>query len=658
MKLINYIVLFTLVVNFYFLLHADYLDTTFGLNKNGIVTTDIEASSNVSSIAIDSNGKILAVGTSIQNKVNKFALARYSSTGTLDTSFGTSGIVLTSIGTGAKAQCCKLTSDSKILVGGLTIENGLSKFAIVKYNSDGSLDTSFGTGGKVITLIGDGCAINSIGLTSDNKIIAAGFAGIDGKTYFATAKYNADGSIDSSFGNSGSTTVDVDYHNYGFAVAIDSNNKIVVVGYSSDGTIQFSTLLRLNIDGSLDSTFGSGGSVKTQINSYSKLNAVAIQSDGKIVVVGDTNLNSLSQIAVARYNIDGSLDTNFGVDQTGIIKITIDSYDKAESVLIQPDGKILVTGSSKDDLNMEVVLLRLNSDGSFDTTFGTQGKIVTSVNYGMCFNSLALQTDGKIITGGTSCLDAIENQFFTLGRYLKNNVDYISITSPVSGSTIETKKPVVSGTSSAVSAQVEVLINGALFTTVNTDESGNWTTNEISSLSRGSNSIQANLKVNSEIIATYVSKFTVDTMELTSSDYVFASRTTYLDGFSGWADIGFDNILSLSGWTYNPSNCSFLCANSGKYLISYTGTLTCTLSNTTKVSTIRGILNGVEIQGGTAALAVDNQKSNYITLSRSFVKDISAGNSLKFQLNGIYTRLIPIGIGLSQSFSFSIVRIA
>ncbi|HYV94121.1 MAG TPA: T9SS type A sorting domain-containing protein, partial [Chitinophagales bacterium] len=291
-----------------------------------------------------------------------------------------------------------------------------SDFAVVRYNIDGSLDNNFGTGGKVTTALGSfGEVAYSMVIQNDGKIILAGFSHTTNSNFFALARYNTDGSLDATFGSGGIVTTHVGLSDdQCYSVTLQSDGKIVAAGYSHNGTDDDFAVVRYNTDGSLDNTFDFDGIVTTPVGtSDEECYSVAIQPDGKIVAAG-FDVNTFTEYAVVRYNSDGSLDNSFG--STG--KVTTDigvGGDDANEVVVQTDGKILVAGNSSNGSNYDFGLVRYKSDGSIDSTFGTNGIITTDFASGNDFClSLLIQSDGKIIGAG---FGAVIGRDFVVARY-------------------------------------------------------------------------------------------------------------------------------------------------------------------------------------------------------------------------------------------------
>ncbi|MCX6980578.1 MAG: choice-of-anchor D domain-containing protein [Verrucomicrobia bacterium] len=341
--------------------------------------------------------------------------------GDLDTTFGISGKVTTPVGSSNdNGKSVALQSDGKIVVGGYSVIAGIGNFALVRYNASGTLDATFGTGGKVITPVGSGNANgNSVILQSDGKIVVAGFAQIGTKYNFALVRYDVGGTLDTTFGNGGMVTTSIaSSPEYGNDVALQSDGKIVVAGTIGNSSNSKFRLVRYNANGSLDTSFGSGGGVTKAIDlSVHDCRSIALQSDGKIVVTGDLNAFSFGgprphYIALVRYEMNGTQDTSFG--SGGVVKTTFDTDAYAYSVAVQSDGRIVVAGTNGD-----FMAVRYNANGTPDNTFGSGGKVTTPIgSSGSAAYSVGLQSDGKIVVAGSSSNGS--NNVFALVRYNAN----------------------------------------------------------------------------------------------------------------------------------------------------------------------------------------------------------------------------------------------
>ena len=341
------------------------LDNSFG--NSGIVTTSFgSGESYANDMAIQTDGKIVVAGES-DNSTNssqpRFTLTRYNTNGNLDNTFGTAGIVITSFVSEGFANAMAIQADGKILATGEGTNVGGAGIALTRYNINGSLDNTFGTAGIVTTSIGGSCGGSAIAIQADGKIVVAGYGlTTNNQLCFALTRYNTNGSLDNTFGTAGivTTIIGGDYSSFAYALAIQADGKIVVAGENSINNNQdVFALTRYNINGSLDNTFGTGGIVTSLIGTSCRARALAIQADGKIVVaVGSSNLN----FTLTRYNTNGSLDNTFGT--AGIITTVIGIVSGAADIAIQADGKIVAagaSGSSSNDNGGDFTVVRYNN---------------------------------------------------------------------------------------------------------------------------------------------------------------------------------------------------------------------------------------------------------------------------------------------------------
>ncbi len=336
---------------------AGQLDTSF--NTNGKVLTQVSANGDdASSVAIQSDGKIVVVGSSGDTKKN-FVVVRYTSVGQLDTSFNANGIVITAVSSNQDlASSTVVQADGKIVVAGSSGTTLNWRFAIVRYTSDGQLDTSFNANGIVITVVGDEGRANSVAIQSDGKIVAVGYATVSGNREFAVVRYTSTGQLDTSFNGNGKVVTAIGYsHDYGNSVAIQSDGKIVVAGSAGisgnpgDDIIYNFVVVRYTSTGQLDTSFNNNGKAVTAVSPVGDGGrSVAIQSDDKIVVAGysDVGGNDLD-FAVVRYTSAGQLDPSFNTNGKVITSLG-SSHNYATSMAIQSDGKIVVASSHSSEV--------------------------------------------------------------------------------------------------------------------------------------------------------------------------------------------------------------------------------------------------------------------------------------------------------------------
>ena len=365
------------------------LDTTFG--TGGKVRTEFFTEPNkawqvANAVAIQPDGKIIAAGWTdgtpiyVNNEVvgfnNRiFALARYNTDGTLDKSFDVDGLVSTKLRTDPKSNedtisDIALQADGKIVVTGWSYDaeaNGYD-FATVRYLSNGALDTSFGAAknGIVLTQIGESDdGANGIVIQPDGKIVVAGMScnsqncsTTNGNDDFAFARYNPDGTLDSTFNDDGKgsfSTAILIYNDGASRVILQPDGRIVAAGSRSKGDDNYRqegdfALVRLTANGQLDNSFGQMGWVKTPIGlDASGAADIAYRADGKLVVVGAAEYNTVnSSFTMAMYNSNGSLDMSFGQAASGIVTTTFGANPSAaNAVMIQPNGYIVLAGSAQ-----------------------------------------------------------------------------------------------------------------------------------------------------------------------------------------------------------------------------------------------------------------------------------------------------------------------
>jgi len=358
--------------------------------------------------------------------------------GALDLTFNSTGYV-TFLGAGADyGKSVAIQPDGKIVIAGICNNGSYSDFGVVRYNSDGTIDTGFGTNGKVTTSVtsyNDGAY--GVAIQADGKIVVAGFASNGTSSDFAVVRYTSAGVLDNTFNTNGIviTPIVSNDDDWAYSIAIQPvDQKIVVAGFarlngSLGGNYDF-TVVRYNTDGSLDNTFGTAlnGIVTTDFGSADIGNSVVIHG-GKIVVAGYARIGTTDDFAVARYNSDGALDNTFGTG--GKVTTAIGTgTDRGYSVAIQSDDKIVVAGYAHIGSTDDFAVVRYNSDGTIDTGFGTNGKVTTVVGTGADWGySVALQLDGKIVVAGFATMannniavvrytstGALDNTFGTNGK--------------------------------------------------------------------------------------------------------------------------------------------------------------------------------------------------------------------------------------------------
>lgn len=421
------------------------VDVNFG--ASGLVTTAFGGSlSDAEAVAIDPQGRIVTAGfaqipVGTGQIQEPFAVARYNNDGSLDSTFGLSGRVMVDFnGQGAQANALALNASGGAILAGESFQGGTNSIALAQLFPDGTLDPSFGTGGKVVSnlLTSTSGDSRAMAIQPDGKIIAVGASTPATGEEFALMRYNADGTLDASFGQGGVTTTQFTMINpysrqtevgnaIAEGVAIDDQGRIVVAGYESDNNGKSTIVLaRYSPDGSLDPTFGVGGQVTTDINfsGTNKAFNVKIDSSGKIVVAGFTGVypySSYEDFAVLRYNSDGTLDGSFGSGG----EATIDFFgqsDEAYGLAIQSDGKIVVGGTAyQPNAPADMAVARLNADGTLDASFGSGGKATADFGSTWDFGyGMTLDAQGRIIMAGASYRGYPTYYDFAVARFSSN----------------------------------------------------------------------------------------------------------------------------------------------------------------------------------------------------------------------------------------------
>lgn len=355
--------------------------------------------------ALTSSGNLIAAGSAINNTSNTFIVARYLTNGIVDTSFGSAGIVTTLIGTRAEASDMLIQSDGKIVLAGFAMMNGITQVAIARYlASNGSLDSTFGTGGIVTTQVGNGVSINGLAIDSNNALLLTGTSVQSGSPQILVMRYTSTGSLDTSFNTTGIVLLPLGARAAGTSLAIQpSDNKVLVAGYYVDpltGSSQ-SIITRYNTDGTIDQTFGTDGIANCPIF----ITRITLKSDGSIIACGSSG----SLVALAQFSSTGILDNTFG--SGGIVVSNFGNQSGANDLIIDSNNKIVITGFC----DAKLLVARYTAAGNLDTTFNGTGSttlLFESTNVG---NSLVLQADGKILIAGYADDDYLIARYLTTG---------------------------------------------------------------------------------------------------------------------------------------------------------------------------------------------------------------------------------------------------
>jgi len=402
------------------------LDNTFGVG--GLTTTEFAGGDDWgNAIAIQSDGKIVVVGNTHNGVNSDFGMTRYNTDGSLDNTFGIGGKVITDFANGNDAaNSVIIQTDGKIILIGQATITTYYDFALARYNLNGTLDTTFGVNGITTTSIGSGNDFGNAGsIQPDGSIVVAGTIDYGSGSRIALTRYNSNGILDSTFDLDGIMIApQIQKQAFAYSLKLQTDNKIVVAG-SADTAIfslfYFDILsLRVNTNGNLDSSYGSNGISLIDLNDYEEARDLIIQTDGKIILAGYGRPSIDEDFTIVRLMPNGQLDATYGIGGISVTDVA-SSDDEIYSMCLQPDGKIIVGGRSNNGSNFDFALARFQINGNIDSTFGINGMVTTDILMANDYGyGLALQTDGKIVFAGTT--NPGSDADFAVARYFSGLV--------------------------------------------------------------------------------------------------------------------------------------------------------------------------------------------------------------------------------------------
>ena len=404
----------------------------FAVTDVGKVTTKTGDNGHATAVLTQPDGKIVAAGYGGTSVDTDFTVIRYNQDGSLDSSFGGTGIVMTNIAGRTLStdwvRGAAIQSDGKIVVAGYTSPSGDPGYsiALVRYNQNGTLDSSFsGTGIVKSTDSNRNKFGHAVALQLDGKILIAGAVNCINRSTAGNCtlleRYNSDGSLDSSFSGPGTSRVDANTQG-AQGLVLQSVGKILVVGTKNSGNGDELSVVRYKTDGQIDSGFGNSGvatvAIGLEVGSSNYGTSIALQADGSILVAGVAHTNSSNNhFSLTKMMTNGAVDTSFGRLGSVVTNVsTPPDSDYTYAMVIQPDGKILVAGEQMSvrsnpmpfpgfymAANIDFAVVRYNSNGSLDTNFGANGIVIT--DFGLLSDkgyAIALQSDGSILVSGES----------------------------------------------------------------------------------------------------------------------------------------------------------------------------------------------------------------------------------------------------------------
>lgn len=393
------------------------LDSTFG--SEGMVTKYFGSGFAYSSKVLIQDEEIITIGMATIDGLNKFVLSRYLTSGVIDSTFGVDGTTITQIGSGNTFGIgATFQPDGKIIMVGNVDHANYTSFGVARYLPDGTPDNTFGDGGSTILDLGNSPdQAYAVDLQSDGKILVGGFTGQWGEMDWAIVRFDTDGTLDNSFGENGKVIFDV----FGFNdelrdLRVLSDDRFCVTGFAGEDAVNGSaTVGQFLADGTPDTSFGTNGFLKIPTEyDYSIAHGMDLTSDEKIVISGNVDIGGSYRFLTSRINSDGTLDESY--NSVGFAISDFGDDEGLSAVKVQADGKILAAGQYGVWPDVDFAIVRYNENGTPDNTFGTNGLSFTdffnNADYGV---GIALQNDGKVIVGGSASQDGMYSM--ALARY-------------------------------------------------------------------------------------------------------------------------------------------------------------------------------------------------------------------------------------------------
>jgi uncharacterized delta-60 repeat protein len=415
------------------------LDESF--SDDGISIHDLGSSSDhVAAVQVAANGRIVVAGDAMTGSNRDLVVSVFTSAGTPDATFAGTGRVTADFGGDEEARAVAIHRDGTIVALGTRLKDDISEVVAVRYRANGTLDTSFNGSGRRVIAFTDGADSfgNAVALELDGRIVIGGTRTNANGSVIAVARLRSDGSFDTSLNGNGKKFIDFGIatgrDSFGNAVAVQDDRKIVVVGTRTGAGGSDFAVARIHPDGEFDQGFDGSGKTDVDFGPTDEGHAVAIRPDGRIAVAGTRTTTSGSDFAVALLRADGEIDSSF--DGNGKATTDFGAEERVHAMLAQFDGKLLVVGDREGEAGRDFALARYEENGALDATLDEDGKLRIDIADGSLDTGagIALTPDGRILAAGTTRDTA--NSELALVRLLSTvRVPTGSLEIPAAGST-------------------------------------------------------------------------------------------------------------------------------------------------------------------------------------------------------------------------------
>jgi uncharacterized delta-60 repeat protein len=369
-------------------------------------------------VALDHHDRIVAAGSTLGAHPD-IALARFTPGGRLDPTFGQGGKVITDLGANDYAFDVAIQDDGGIVVAGERNAAASDRFVVQRYRPNGTLDPGFANAGTALTGFGRRFqSANAVVITPGGRIIVAGSTSNGITSRSAVARYMPDGRLDRDFGGDGRVTTDVSPSGEQFTdLAIQPDGGIVAAGWAEVSLVPVFSAVRYTTDGRLDPTFDGDGISRVDVAPRAdRANALVLQSDGKLVLAGGVSAGGREEWGLIRLGPRGRLDPTFAM-KGRLVTDFGPGFDEANAVAVQDNGKILVAGRIHEGNKDDIGVLRLKPSGGHDRTFAAGGRTLTDIAGGSdAARDVAIAPNGKIVVTGEATVQRIRR--FVVARYL------------------------------------------------------------------------------------------------------------------------------------------------------------------------------------------------------------------------------------------------